>query len=109
MPAAVYVNAMPSTYATDNMNERRVDTFWPPPAMIPDRIGTIGNTQGVNASPRPAAKDSNSTRARLPFLISSAKLSCSETYSPLEGAVESATVVSPVPSSETLISFVVGG
>ncbi len=34
--------------------------------MMPDRIGTIGNTQGVNASPSPAAKNPPSISSRLP-------------------------------------------
>jgi hypothetical protein len=71
-PAAVYVKAMPSTYATESRNERRVEMFSPPPAMIPERIGTIGRTQGVKASNNPAPKKDNNTSARLPFLIFSA-------------------------------------
>src|SRR5262245_25618489 len=60
------------------MNERRVDTFSPPPAMIPERIGTIGNTQGVKASSNPVPKNPSRTRRRLPLRILSAQLSCSD-------------------------------
>ena len=54
------------------MNERRVVTFSPLPAMMPERIGTIGSTQGVNASNSPAPKNDSSTRKMLPCLIFSA-------------------------------------
>ena len=53
-PAAVYVAAMPSTYDSDSRKPRCVDTVPPWPAMMLDRIGTIGSTHGVNDSSSPA-------------------------------------------------------
>ena len=45
-----------SRLACDNENARRVETFAPSraePAMIPERMGIIGSTQGVNDSAKP--------------------------------------------------------
>ena len=58
----------------------RADTGWPLPAptMMPDRIGTIGSTQGVNASSSPKPKNVASTANRLPSRILSASTSCSD-------------------------------
>src|SRR5262249_46511476 len=39
--------------------------FSPDPAMMPDRIGIIGNTHGVNASRRPKPKKLSSASQRL--------------------------------------------
>ena len=44
-------------------------TFAPSPAMIPATIGTIGRTQGVNASGRPARKKAPAIRKILPSRI----------------------------------------
>jgi len=33
--------------------------LWPRPTMMPDRIGIIGNTQGVNASNSPRRRKRN--------------------------------------------------
>ena len=46
--------------------------------MMPDRIGTIGNTHGVNASNRPAPKNVPMTTMRLEPEIICASLACSD-------------------------------
>src|SRR5690606_30746039 len=78
-PATVYVNAMPSTYDSDSENARPVDVCAPWPAMMPERIGTIGSTQGVNESNRPRPKNVAPTRSHESERISAARRSCSET------------------------------
>src|SRR5690554_8051534 len=47
---------MPSTYPSDNAKARGVvgRSRWP--TIMPDKIGTIGSTQGVKVSPRPNTK-----------------------------------------------------
>src|SRR5450755_2907004 len=45
----------------ESNNARFVEMLSPAPAMMPDRIGIIGNTQGVNASPSPARKNTPKT------------------------------------------------
>ena len=54
-------------------------TFLPCPAMIPERIGTMGSTQGVKASTRPARKKPPSMMRMFPERASEAYQSCSET------------------------------
>src|SRR3954462_2281913 len=78
-PAAVYVAAMPSTYVSDSAKPRRGETA-PWPTMMLDRIGTIGSTQPVNATPRPPKKNPPSSAAHEP-VTSAAHRSCSETGS----------------------------
>jgi hypothetical protein len=46
--------------------------------MMPDRIGIIGSTHGVKASPRPVTKKNASTPSRLPVRTRSAIESCSD-------------------------------
>ena len=83
--------------------------------MIPDRIGTIGSTQGVNASSRPAPKNVASTASRLPLRILSASASCSERMRPGAAAAPPllATNASPLvvaaPPSFTSAVFLIGG
>src|SRR3989338_6264381 len=58
--------------------------------MIPDRIGIIGNTQGVSESSRPKPKKLTSTNARLPPLN---RLAMRELSSP--GVAEAGTLGRP--------------
>src|SRR3970040_1332759 len=46
--------------------------LWPRPTMMPDRIGIIGNTQGVSASKRPAPKKNDTTSQKPPCLSTAA-------------------------------------
>src|SRR3989338_8375664 len=48
--------------------------LWPRPTMMPDRIGIIGNTQGVKASSSPAPKKKEMISQKLPPLKSCAIL-----------------------------------
>ena len=41
-------------------------TWWPWPTMMPDKIGIIGNTQGVKDSSRPKPKKLATTHQKLP-------------------------------------------
>jgi len=75
--------------------------------MMPERIGTIGSTQGVNASSRPAPKNVASTASRLPLRILSASRSCSERIGAAAGV--SAVAEGGDAPSATVIRFVVGG
>ena len=68
------------------MKARFVVTVLPWPAMIPERIGTIGSTQGVKASSRPRPKNVASTSGSRPSRISAASRSCSETKPPVAPA-----------------------
>src|SRR5258706_14045890 len=47
---------MPSTYAADSATARTRVRPAPWPTMMPDRIGSIGSTQGENASASPKPK-----------------------------------------------------
>src|SRR2546423_942870 len=58
---------MPSTYATERMSARSLFMLRPSPAMIPDRMGIIGSTQGVKARRRPKPRKPASTSAALPW------------------------------------------
>src|SRR5690606_17781145 len=87
-PAAVYVTAMPSTYDNDSANARPVDTCAPCPAMMPDRIGTIGSTHGVNARRSPRPKNVAPTTSHESDRMIAARRACSETgAAPAEAAV----------------------
>ena len=70
---------MASTKIADSVNALRVVTSGPWPTIRPDRIGTIGSTQGVNASSSPMPKNTASTAGRAPPVISAARRSDSET------------------------------
>ncbi len=73
---------MPSTYASDSVKPRMRVRRSPWPAMMPETIGTIGSTHGVNASSRPERKNAPIITNTLPVEISRARPVCSETYSP---------------------------
>jgi hypothetical protein len=76
--------------------------------MIPERIGTIGNTQGVNARSRPAPKKVAITIHILAVPINSASFACSETggvRSLMAASAETVVAVGRV----TLSVRVVGG
>ncbi len=68
---------MASTYTTDNDKARAMVMPRPWPTMILDRMGIMGNTQGVNASSRPKRKNEASTRGVLPLAREPAIRSCS--------------------------------
>src|SRR5919205_896500 len=57
---------MPREYASARPKPRARDTGPLAPTMIDDRIGTIGSTQGVNESSRPATRKTPATVSRLP-------------------------------------------
>ncbi len=78
-------------------------TFAPCPAMMPERIGTIGSTQGVNASRRPAPKKNPITSSRLPERMKPAIQSCFETKP------EVSTDIVPPAGKSTDSAFVIGG
>jgi hypothetical protein len=80
------------------MNDRRGVAAAPWPAMMPDRMGIIGSTQGVNASSRPNPKKVARTAKRLPPAIMLESRSCSETIVP-----------APRASAEALFAGVPGG
>ena len=54
-PAAAYVMAMPVTYRNESQKPRPALVLAPPSTTLV-RMGTIGNTQGVNVRPRPSRK-----------------------------------------------------
>jgi hypothetical protein len=72
--------------------------------MMPDRIGIMGSTQGVNASSRPNPKKLASIASKLPPEIRLDRRSCSET----RGAT---SLVEGVPGGGSSIAtvFVTGG
>ena len=62
------------------MNALRVVMCRPWPVMMPDRIGIIGNTHGVNARPRPIRKKAPiTTQVPWPAIIA-AIWSCSDCF-----------------------------
>src|SRR6185312_2520473 len=71
--------AMPWTYVNASENPRSTVTLSPCPTMIPERIGIIGSTHGVNDSNKPPAKNAPSISNRLPLRTRLARRSCSET------------------------------
>ena len=78
--------------------------------MMPARIGTIGSTQGVNARPRPARKNTPAAAQMLDPVMICASRACSET-----GAAVSAAPGAPDRSetavasgSSTVSTFVCG-
>ncbi len=57
---------MPSTYVTDSANACAFVTARLSPTMMPERIGIIGSTHGVNVRRTPAPKKSASVSRKLP-------------------------------------------
>src|SRR3954447_10901294 len=57
---------MPSTYDSDRAKARGLFRLRPSPAMIPERMGIIGRTHGVNASNTPKTRKLARTSAKLP-------------------------------------------
>src|SRR3954453_22786725 len=108
---------MPCVYVKARESPRAGVTFSPSPTIRPDRIGIIGSTQGVNESPRPAAKKNPSTAMRLPLRSMSASLSCAETKAVDVGVGVAAAPLGPpawavpVPGDgrTTLTVLVIGG
>ena len=93
----------PKTGEEIPISARRVVTFGPWPAMMPERIGTIGSTQGVKASSSPAPKKKPMTSSRLPERMNAAILSCLDTKPPA-----AADIVPPAGKS-TFRVLVIGG
>src|SRR3569623_549226 len=58
--------AMPSTYASESRKPLALVSSLFCPAMMPERIGIIGNTHGVSASSRPKPKKVATTAQKLP-------------------------------------------
>ena len=80
-----------------------IDAPWP--AMMPDRMGTIGSTQGVKASSSPSPKNVPSTTSSWPEPMSLARRSCSETNAP--GGVPATAV--PAPAGRVTVKPRVSG
>ena len=88
-------------------------TCSPCPAMMPERMGIMGNTHGVKASSRPKPKNEASTSHSEPCATSLARRSCSETIpEPVSvpvGAVlaaaeeASATLPTELPTAAALV------
>src|SRR5258707_14804038 len=57
---------MPRTYIADSVKPRHRVTLLPWPAIIPDRIGIIGKTQGVNDRSSPNPRKLAMTSQKLP-------------------------------------------
>src|SRR4051794_25562032 len=57
---------MPSTYDSDNAKARGLFKFRPSPAMIPERMGIMGRTHGVNARSTPNTRKLARTSAKFP-------------------------------------------
>src|SRR5262245_57116000 len=97
-------------------------TFAPSPARIPERIGTIGSTQGVSDRPNPLTKKKSRTAERLPSrstetIRSWADSNAPEPLPPEEAmpadvpapAAELPEDAAPAEGSTTLIVLVMGG
>ncbi len=70
---------MANTNTAESANARRGVTSGPWPTISPERIGTIGSTQGVKASNSPKPKNTASTVGSAPPLMSAASRSDSDT------------------------------
>src|SRR5450830_87119 len=77
---------MPREYALDSRKPRLRVTLAPSPTMMDDRIGIIGNTQGVNERPRPSRKKAGTISISLPPPSKRARLPSSDTGAGLTGA-----------------------
>src|SRR5882672_12951808 len=71
--------------------------------MMPERIGIIGNTHGVNDRSTPMPKKVASTASRLPSRINKARRSCSETKMPLPDAPAFAGATAPSAVVEAVL------
>ncbi len=78
--------------------------------MMPDRIGTIGRTQGVNASSRPAPKNVPTMTSRLDPEMICARRACSDTGAAEAAALTADSAPTAVASgSDTLSMRLAGG
>src|SRR5450830_249308 len=77
---------MPREYALDSRKPRLRVTLAPSPTMMDDRIGIIGNTQGVNERPRPSRKKAGTISISLPPPSKRARLPSSDTGAGLTAA-----------------------
>ena len=96
---------MPSTYASDSRKPLVLVSSFFCPAMMPERIGIIGNTQGVSASSRPNPKKVATTPQKLPPFSTR---SIREVSDSLAGSVGAAAMAAPPPAPR-LKSRWVGG
>src|SRR5215813_12682548 len=97
-PAIVKITAFARMYTVDSTIARRVEMLSPAPAMMPDRIGIIGNTHGVKARPSPARKNTPNASHTEPF---SARLNWLSVDSPLD-AVANVSVVPAGTGTDTV-------
>src|SRR5450830_434729 len=101
---------MPSAYVTDSKLPRARLDWAPSPTMIDDRIGTIGNTQGVNDKPRPSRKNSDNTVSNLPLLSATVTLSMSDAPAvPLSAAAPAAPTTAPIAVGDMAATLSIGG
>src|SRR5438552_943638 len=101
---------MPCTYVNAREKPRDTLTFSPWPTMMPDRMGIIGNTQGVRERSKPKPKKVPRTRSKLPSRISIAKRSCSDVM-PVEPDDEdfpSNVLAFSVGGSVNVVNLVIG-
>ena len=66
-----------------------MDVPWP--TMMLERIGTIGNTQGVNASRSPNPKNTAATQGRAPSRINRETVHCQADF-PLDWRIADAVL-----------------
>src|SRR5471030_3370791 len=85
--------AMPSEYVTDNSRPRPRLLLAPSPTMIDDRMGTIGNTQGVNDRPRPSKANSGRMASSLPDLSAASRCPVSLTGAAAAGGFNGGRMV----------------
>ena len=93
---------------SDSAKDRPGVACLPWPAMMPDRIGIIGNTQGVKASSSPKPKKDAITTRMFPRDMRSASRSCSATLGSTEVPAGASAGV-PAGGKETLRVLVIGG
>ena len=76
--------------------------------MMPERIGTIGNTQGVNARPSPARKNTPIVTQMLEPVMTCASFACSVNGSSRDGS-DARSVTAVASGSKVVTTRVVGG
>src|SRR4051812_36285886 len=94
---------MPSTYASDSDSARTFDLGPLEPTMMPDRIGIIGSTQGVNVSASPAPKKNSRIQPRWPDSSTSTKRLSSPWYEPRAAGVSTSELASLVSRPGTIL------
>src|SRR5206468_5885609 len=91
-------------------NVRPRAAFWPSPTMIDERIGTIGSTQGVNASASPNSTKAGTISSRRPPFSSAAMPDSSDVSgAPVALADEPTSVGAAAPAPlEAVVDGVAG-